>query len=100
MLPAPDPSPMTGQAGALLGLARDGVYRAPAVTSRAVRSYRTLSPLPVMGEPIHRRSALCGTFPRPQPDPFGHVGAGGGYPPSCPVVLGLSSHGGRSKPAP
>jgi hypothetical protein len=32
----------------LRDLARGGVYHAPAVTSRAVRSYRTLSPLPVL----------------------------------------------------
>src|SRR5690242_14405215 len=31
----------------------------------------------------HRRSALCGTFPRVSP--------GGRYPPPCPVVSGLSS---------
>src|SRR3954466_7664050 len=31
----------------------------------------------------HRRSVLCGTFPRVSP--------GGRYPPPCPVVSGLSS---------
>ncbi len=51
-LPEPTiPGPGTGAScetpGALLGLARGGVYHAPAVTSRAVRSYRTISPLPV-----------------------------------------------------
>ena len=38
----------------LLGLAPGGVYRAAPVASRAVRSYRTLSPLPagqLLGEP-------------------------------------------------
>jgi len=30
----------------LLALARGGVCRAPSVTGRAVRSYRTVSPLP------------------------------------------------------
>jgi len=30
----------------LFGLAPGGVYRAAAVTSRAVRSYRTVSPFP------------------------------------------------------
>ncbi len=38
---------LLSQDGELLGLARGGVYHAPAVTSQAVRSYRTLSPLPV-----------------------------------------------------
>jgi hypothetical protein len=55
--PAPDPTPRSPDRGrgplrtrgSLLGLARGGVYRAPAVTSRAVRSYRTLSPLPDPG---------------------------------------------------
>ena len=37
----------------LLGLAGGGVYRADAVTSDAVRSYRTFSPLPVPA-PTHR----------------------------------------------
>ena len=49
----------------LFDLARGGVCRAPAVASRAVRSYRTVSPLPDPGYPGHRRSVLCGTFPRP-----------------------------------
>ena len=53
MLPAPYPilrSPNKGYARRhedLLGLARGGVYHAPIVTNRAVRSYRTLSPFPV-----------------------------------------------------
>ena len=57
-------------------LARGGVCRAPLVTERAVRSYRTLSPLPL--QPAHpelaegRRSALCGTVPEPaRADPAG-----------------------------
>ncbi len=41
----------------LLGLAPGGVYRAPNVTIRAVRSYRTFSPLPAAG----RRCVFCGT---------------------------------------
>jgi len=83
-----------GRAGrGLLGLARDGVCRAPSVARWAVRSYRTLSPLPVPAPAgtSHRRSALCGTFPRPRPPPDGVCRAGGRYPPSCPAVLGLSS---------
>ena len=49
----------------LLALARGGVYRARFVTEAAVRSYRTLSPLPVSRERDHRRSTLCGTSPDP-----------------------------------
>ena len=37
----------------LSGLASGGVYLAPVVTNEAVRSYRTLSPLPVL------RQAVC-----------------------------------------
>jgi hypothetical protein len=44
----------------LFGLAPGGVYPAIDVTADAVRSYRTLSPLP---RPKRRRSSLCGTFP-------------------------------------
>ena len=44
----------------LFGLAPGGVYPAIDVTADAVRSYRTLSPLPC---PKTWRSALCGTFP-------------------------------------
>jgi hypothetical protein len=33
--------------GSLFGLAPGGVYPATSVTSRAVRSYRTISPLPI-----------------------------------------------------
>lgn len=45
----------------LFGLAPGGVCHAAAVAGRAVRSCRTLSPLPAHGG--RRRSALCGTFP-------------------------------------
>ena len=48
----------------LFGLAPGGVYLAIDVTADAVRSYRTLSPLP---RPKRRRSSLCGTFPRVTP---------------------------------
>ena len=48
----------------LLGLAPSGVYRAVPVTGNAVRSYRTLSPLPT---PKGGRFAFCGTFPRVTP---------------------------------
>jgi len=48
----------------LFGLAPGGVYRAASVTSRAVRSYRTISPLPCA---VARawRYVFCGTFPHP-----------------------------------
>ena len=48
----------------LFGLAPGGVCRAAGVTAGAVRSYRTVSPLPA--PPVagwSRRSVLCGTFP-------------------------------------
>ena len=48
----------------LFGLAPGGVCHAVAVASPPVRSYRTLSPLPVRPfRGSHRRFALCGTFP-------------------------------------
>ena len=43
----------------LFGLAPCGVCHAPRITERAVRSYRTFSPLP---RPKPRRYILCGTF--------------------------------------
>jgi hypothetical protein len=46
----------------LFNLAPGGVYPANRVTPVAVRSYRTLSPLPVQCEHCHRRFAFCGTF--------------------------------------
>ena len=46
----------------LCGLAPGGVCHAACVSARAVRSYRTLSPLPPFLAK-RRRSALCGTFP-------------------------------------
>src|SRR3989338_4227000 len=56
----------------LFGLAPGGVCRAASVTVRAVRSYRTLSPLP---GPKARRFAFCGTFPG--------VAPAGRYPAPC-----------------
>jgi len=47
----------------LFDLAPGGVCHAAPVTRRAVRSCRTLSPLPVPSREGHRRSALCGTVP-------------------------------------
>jgi hypothetical protein len=59
-----------------------------------VRSYRTVSPLPVRGRSgdrsRHRRSVLCGTFLRVAPT--------GCYPAPCPVESGRSS--GRCAEAP
>src|SRR6185312_5331659 len=47
----------------LFGLAPGGVYPAAPVTRGAVRSCRTVSPLPAGDEPLRRRTVLCGTFP-------------------------------------
>src|ERR1700756_229316 len=46
----------------LFGLAPGGVCRAAPVAGRAVRSYRTVSPLPAVPKRTGR-SLLCGTFP-------------------------------------
>lgn len=46
----------------LFGLAPGGVYPATAVTSSAVRSYRTFSPLPDHRGDL-RPCVFCGTFP-------------------------------------
>ena len=67
----------------LFGLAPGGVCRATSVAGRPVRSYRTVSPLPVPPRGGHRRSALCCTFHR--------LAAPGSYPAPCPAELGLSS---------
>ena len=88
----------------LFGLAGGGVYPAAVVTNRAVRSYRTISPLPekrrnketsrsrydavVMFRCFDvstflRRYRFCGTFPRLAP--------GWRYQPPCPAQSGLSS---------
>ncbi len=59
----------------LLGLAPGGVCRAAPVTGRAVRSYRTLSPLLAGLAARGERSPLCGTFPG--------VAPAGRYPAPC-----------------
>ncbi len=59
----------------LFGLAPGGVYRAVPVAGDAVRSYRTLSPLPAGCEAARRRFAFCGTFPG--------VAPAGRYPAPC-----------------
>jgi len=56
----------------LFGFAPGGVYHAAPVASRAVRSYRTLSPLPRTNP---GRFAFCGTFPG--------VAPAGRYPAPC-----------------
>ncbi len=66
-----------------LALLRTGFTLPRTVTSRAVRSYRTISPLPVPGEPDHRRYIFCGTFRRLAPPRR--------YLASCPMEPGLSS---------
>jgi len=51
-----------GASRCLFGLAPAGVYPAASVTSRAVSSYLTFSPLPSLST---RRCIFCGTFRRP-----------------------------------
>ena len=65
----------------LFGLAPDGVCPAISVARYAVRSYRTISPLPRKG-----RYIFCGTFRRLTPPRR--------YLASCPVEPGLSSRKG------
>ncbi len=64
----------------LFDLAPGGVYPATPVTSCAVRSYRTFSPLPVTSD---RRYIFCGTFRRLTPPRR--------YLAPCPMEPGLSS---------
>ena len=64
----------------LFDLAPGGVYHATSVTSCAVRSYRTFSPLPVTSD---RRYIFCGTFRRLTPPRR--------YLAPCPMEPGLSS---------
>ena len=60
----------------LFGLAPGGVCLAALVTKDAVRSYRTLSPLPLSGLAADEgRFAFCGTFPG--------VAPAGRYPAPC-----------------
>ena len=69
----------TGRLPLLLGLAPGGVCPAAAVAGGAVRSYRTISPLPPMpsdgAETRARRCVFCGTFPG--------VAPAGRYPAPC-----------------
>ena len=66
----------------LFGLAPDGVCPATSVTGSAVRSYRTISPLPE-GYKARWRYIFCGTFRRLAPPRR--------YLASCPAEPGLSS---------
>ena len=76
----------------LRDLARGGVCRAPLVAERAVRSYRTVSPLP---DPVlcarRKARAIGGLISVALSLTRDPVRAGGCCPPPCPVVLGLSS---------
>jgi len=67
----PAPKPVDTGAGRsrreLLALARGGVCRALPVAGKAVRSYRTVSPLPRTPCGAVRRFALCCTVPRTRP---------------------------------
>jgi len=51
----------------LFGLAPGGVCRAVSVAGNAVRSYRTVSPLPAAERYAPGRSVLCGTVPGVSP---------------------------------
>ena len=66
-----------------LALLRVGVAEPPGSPRTLVRSYRTVSPLPVTGEPGHRRSALC--------CPIRQVAPTWLSPAPCPVESRLSS---------
>ena len=60
-------APAVARRPELLALARDGVCRALPVAGKAVRSYRTVSPLPRTPEGAVRRFALCCTVPHARP---------------------------------
>src|SRR5947208_1396713 len=78
----------------LLGLAPGGVFPAAAVAGGAVRSYRTVSPLPPARHAgADRRCTFCGTFPG--------VAPAGRYP--APYLRGartfLSPRNGGKRPS-
>src|ERR1035437_9463195 len=84
--------------GFLFGLAPDGVFRAASLALRAVRSYRTFSPLP----PACADGGLifCGTFRRKVFQLSACVYPSQtslGYAASRPAVFGLSSSDSRRK---
>ena len=79
----------------LFGLAPDGVFRAASLALRAVRSYRTFSPLPA---PLAKpgRFVFCGTVRRKTSRFSARVylnRTGLSYAASRPAVFGLSSSG-------
>lgn len=77
------PEPNAGRIiGFLFGLAPSGVCPAMDVTTHAVRSYRTISPLPRQKLPW--RYIFCGTF-RKFTFPRNYLAL-------CPMEPGLSSH--------
>ena len=105
-------------APSLFGFAPGGVCHAVCVAADAVRSYRTLSPLPLPSLTRWvgvRRSALCGTFPRlapagPYPAPHVHgartflpghlsVIAGAAVRPTDALVMGSQGRRVKSIPA-
>ena len=73
----PGGGPGANASSSLFGFAPGGVYRAASVARRAVRSYRTLSPLPHLQirDLSTGRFAFCGTFPGVTP--------AGRYPAPC-----------------
>jgi len=83
----PDPV-RTTPCGSLFGLAPGGVYPATTVASGAVRSYRTISPLPVPCD--SRRYLFCGTRRRLKSPRC--------YLAPCPVEPGLSSMAAQALP--
>ncbi len=74
-LPAPGAAPKrptrisnaSGRRSILFGLAGGGACPADVVANEAVRSYRTISPLPEAIKPL-RRYIFCGAFPGIAPD--------------------------------
>ena len=86
--PAADPGVSAdGPSSPCVALLPMGFAEPPGSPRALVRSYRTVSPLPVRGRSgdrsRHRRSVLCGTFLRVAPT--------GCYPAPCPVESGRSS---------
>jgi hypothetical protein len=82
----------TAAAPSLFGLAPGGVCRAVGVAAGAVRSYRTVSPLPASTLASGgRRSVLCGTFPGLAPAgryPAPHVHGARTFLPRPPFGIG------------
>src|SRR5271170_8414657 len=83
--------------GFLFGLAPDGVFRAASLALRAVRSYRTFSPLPSQTD--NGGLIFCGTFRRKvfQLSARVYLRPNRSYAASRPMVFGLSSSGSRRK---